>query len=268
MTRFLSILLLALVFSSCSEFQNALKSEDPKVKYDVAEKLYEKGKYTKALRLFEQIAPAMRGKPSAEKMFYMYAQSYYKSKQYYSAAYQFEQFTATFPRSEKLEEAAFLSAKSSYMLSPSYSLDQTDTSKAIDKLQTFIDAFPNSVLMAEANQLVKELREKLEKKAYEIAKQYHTTGEHFGDYNAAITAFDNFLVDYPGTSLKEDALYYKFDSSYLQAINSIPQLIVERLHTAKANYATLVKYKPETKYKKEADERLVKIDAELQKYSK
>src|SRR5690606_31592547 len=142
----------------CSEFQTALKSDDPKVKYDVAEKLYEKGKYTKAIRLFEQLGPVMRGKASAEKLFYMYAQSYYKTKQYYSASYQFEQFAASYPRSEKLEEAMFLSAKSSYMLSPSYSLDQADTYKAIDKLQNFIDGFPNSTLMSEANLLVKELR--------------------------------------------------------------------------------------------------------------
>jgi outer membrane protein assembly factor BamD len=268
MTRFFYILIVAILFSSCSEYQKALKSEDVSVKYAMAEKMYEKEKYSKAIRLFDQIAPSMRGKRQAEKLFYMYAQSYFKTKQYYSAAYQFEQFAASYPASSKVEEARFLSAKSSYMLSPSYSLDQADTYTAIDKLQNFIDAYPNSVLMAEANQLVKELREKLEKKAYEIAKQYHKTGEYFGDYKAAITAFDNFLIDYPGTPLKEDALYYKFDSSYLQAINSVPQLMEERLHAAKANYQALVKFRPDTKYKKEADERLAKIDTELQKYSK
>jgi len=268
MTRFLSILLIAIVFSACSPFQKALKSDDIAEKYRVGEQLYEKGKYAKALRLFEQLAPSLRGKPSAEKMFYMFAQSYYKTKQYYSAAYQFEQFAATYPGSTKLEEAAFLSAKSSYMLSPTYSLDQTDTYKAIDKLQLFIDRFPNSTLMAEANGLMKELREKLEKKAFETAKQYHTTGEYFGDYNAAITALDNFMIDFPGTSLKEDALYYKFDSSYLQAINSIPRLMEERLHTAKANYVALVKFKPDTKYKEEIDKKLANIETELQKYSK
>ena len=268
MTRFFYIVLVALVVSSCSEFQNALKSEDVKEKYDVAEKLYDKAKYVKALRLFDQLAPVMRGKPSGEKMFYMYAQSYYKSKQYYSASYQFESFTANYPGSTKVEEAAFLSAKSSYMLSPSYSLDQADTYKAVDKLQNFINSYPNSTYMGEANQLVKELREKLEKKAYEIAKQYHTTGEYFGDYKAAITALDNFLIDFPGTSLKEDALYYKFDASYLQAINSIPQLMQQRLTEAKSNYDVLVKFKGDTKYKEEADKKLAKIDSELQKYSK
>lgn len=268
MARFFYIVLIALVFSSCSQFQKALKSDDIKLKYETAEMLYEKGKYSKAIRLFEQIAPSYGGKPQAEKMFYMYSQSLYKTKQFYTAGYQFEKFTASYPRSAMIEEASFLGAKSYYQLSPRYSLDQGDTYKALDKLQAFINNYPNSQLMPEANQLVKELREKLEKKAYEIAKQYHKTGEYFGDYNAAIKAFDNFLIDFPGTPLKEDALYYKFDSSYLLAINSVPAKQQQRLTDAKANYAALVKFRPETKYKKEADESLAKIEVELQKFSK
>ena len=267
MARYLYVLLIAFTLTSCSQFQKALKSDDIKVKYEVAEKLYEKGKYSKAIRLFEQIAPSYRGKAQAEKMFYMYAQALYKTKQYYTAGYQFESFTAGYPRSEKIEEASFLGAKSYYFLSPRFSLDQNDTYKALDKMQAFINNFPNSQLMPEANQLVKELREKLEKKAYEIAFQYHKTGEYFGDYNAAIKAFDNFIIDFPGTSLKEDALYYKFDSAYRLAINSIPGKMQARLLDAKSHYVSLMKFKSDTKYKKEADESLAKIDAELQKFS-
>jgi outer membrane protein assembly factor BamD len=43
---------------------------------------------------------------------------------------------------EKVQEAAYLGAK--YSMLSVYSLDQTDTYKAIDKLQTFIDTYPNS----------------------------------------------------------------------------------------------------------------------------
>jgi len=268
MARFFYILLFACVLTSCSEFQKALKSEDIKVKYDVAEKLYEKGKYAKSIRLFEQIAPSYRGKPQAEKLFYMYAQALYKTKQYYTAGYQFESFTAGYPRSEKIEEASLLGAKSYYYLSPRYSLDQVDTYKALDKLQQFIDRFPNSQLMPEANQLVKELNEKLETKAFEIAKQYHATAEYFGDYNAALKTLDNFLIDFPGTPLKEDALFLKYDSSYQLAINSVPSKMLDRLEAAKVNYAALVKFKADTKYKEQADTMLARIDTELQKFSK
>jgi outer membrane protein assembly factor BamD len=264
MTKYVYILFIAVLITSCSPFQKALKSEDVKFKKEVAEQMYNKGKYEKAIRLFEQVAPSYKGKREAENMFYMYAQAYYKTEQYYLAGYQFESFAAGYPRSDKMEEAAFLGAKSYYHLSPVYSLDQVDTYKAIDKLQNFIDTYPNSQYMAEANQVVKELREKLEKKAYEIAKGYNT----IMDYKAAVKALDNFIIDYPGTPFKEDALYYKLDSSYQLAINSVPERMQERLNQAKGNYAALMKFRGDTKYKKQADEMLAKIETELQKFSK
>src|SRR5690606_4216493 len=168
MKNFFTIILLSLVFVSCSEYQTALKSDDLAVKYASAEKMYEKGKYSKAIRLFEQMASAYRGKPQAEKMFYMFAQSYYKTEQYYLSGYQFESFVGNYPRSEYVQEAAFLAAKSFSMKSPVYTLDQIDTYKAIDKLQAFIDRFPNSQYLGEANTIMQSLQDKLERKAYEV----------------------------------------------------------------------------------------------------
>ncbi len=96
--------------------------------------------------------------------FYLYSNSLYKSNQFYLAGYQFENFVATYPKSEKREEAAFLAAECFYRMSPVYSLDQTDTQKGLDKLQRFIDVYPNSEYLEKANSYVKELREKQEKK--------------------------------------------------------------------------------------------------------
>jgi outer membrane protein assembly factor BamD len=264
MKKIISLLLLIVVFSSCNEYQKALKTEDVAVKFDMATKLYESGKYTKAIRIFEQIAPAYRGKPQAEKLFYMFAQSYYKTKQYYLAGYQFESFVSGYPKSEKIQEAAYLGAKSYSMLSPVYSLDQKDTFKAIEKLQAFIDNYPNSEYLAEANATVKVLTEKIEKKVYENAKGYNT----ISDYKSAIVAFDNFLGDYPGTTYKEDALFYKYDSAYQLAINSIPAKMEERLNVAKTAHSNLVKFNANSKYKKTADEMLARIEKDLQKFNK
>jgi outer membrane protein assembly factor BamD len=256
-------LLVTLLLISCSEYQKALKSEDVATKFSVAEKLYDAKKYTKAIALFEQIAPAYRGKPQAENLFYMYSQSLYKTKQYYSAGYQFESYASSYPKSEKVEEASFLAVKSYSKLSPVYSLDQGETSKSIDKVQGFIDRYPNSTYLPEANEIAKMLRNKIEKKEYEIAKQLHT----ISNYKAAMITFDNFISDFPGTPYKEDALFYKFDSAYLLAINSIPNKMEERLLTSKVAYQNLVKFKADTKYLKQADSNLKAIDAELQKIS-
>lgn len=267
MKKLLSLLLLLLVAVSCGEYQKALKSDDVAVKYAAAEAMYDKGKYEKAIRLFEQMAPLYRGKPQAEKMFYMFAQSYYKTNQFYLAGYQFESFASSYPKSDKAQEAAFLGAKSYSKLSPVYSLDQTDTYKAIDKLQSFIDRYPNSEFISDANTLVKGLQEKLERKAFENAKGYHTVGEFNRTYAPAITALENFIIDYPGTPYKEQALYYKFDSSYLQAMNSVESKRQERLFSAKNAYSALLKHNPNTEYKVEVDQKLATIEKELQQYA-
>jgi outer membrane protein assembly factor BamD len=268
MNKFLYILLFSVLFVACSPYQKALKSEDLAYKYEIATQKYEKGKYEKAIRLFEQIAGPNRGKPQAEKLFYMFAQSYYKTGQYVLAGYQFESFAATYPKSEHREEAYFLSAKSYSMLSPVYSLDQVDTEKAIDKLQTFINTYPNSTHFEEANKIIVELRDKLEKKAFEVAKAYGMVQNPINDYKAGIKSLDNFISDYPGSKYKEEALYYKFDFSYNYALKSIASKVEERLNSAKLAYAGLMRYKPDTKYKKDADEKLAQIEIELQKFSK
>jgi outer membrane protein assembly factor BamD len=262
--KIVTLLLVVVLFYSCNEYQKALKTEDVAVKFDVSTKLYESGKYSKAIRLFEQMAPSYRGKPQAEKLFYMYAQSYFKTKQYYLAGYQFESFVSGYPKSEKIEEAAFLAAKSFSMLSPVYSLDQTDTFKAIDKLQAFIDSYPNSTNLPEANKTLKVLNEKIEKKVYENAKGYNTVM----DYKAALVAFDNFIADYPGTPFKESALFYKYDSAFQLAINSVPSKMEERLNVAKIAYSNLIKFKADTQYRDKADQMLVQIEKKLQNFTK
>jgi outer membrane protein assembly factor BamD len=264
MKKIVSLLIVVTLFYSCGEYQKALKNEDVAAKFEMATKMYDAGKYTKAIRLFEQLATSYRGKPQAEKLFYMFSQSYYKTKQYYLAGYQFEAFVSGYPRSEKVQEAAFLGAYSYSKLSPVYSLDQSDTVKALEKLQAFIDNYPNSEYIPQANEAVQKLNGKLEKKAYENAKGYNT----ISDYKSALIAFDNFIADFPGTPLKEDALFYKYDSAYQLAINSIPSKMEERLHVAQTAYANLMKFKSDTKYKEKADEMNARVETDLQKFTK
>lgn len=267
-----SILILACALSSCSEYQKVLKSEDIALKFKVGDSLFEEGKYEKANRLFAQIVPKYRGKPQAQKLMYLYSKSFYEMKEYYTAGYQFERFVSSYPKSEKKEEAAFLSAKSYYMLSPKYSKDQKETKDAIEKLQEFINLYPNSQYVSEANTLIKELDFKLEKKAFEIAKQFN----HISDYKASIKSFDNFIFEFPGSTLREDALFYRLDSAYKLAINSIElkrtaegivKLKKNRLEKAKEYFNAFKKAYANSKYIAEAEEMAETLHRELETYS-
>lgn len=262
MKKLFYILTLTLVFTSCSKYQRALKSEDLSEKFKVGKEMYEAGKYNKANRIFVQIVPKYRGRPQAEKLMYMYSKTFYFNKEYYTANYQMERFVNSYPKSEKVEEIAFLAAKSYYNISPVYSKEQRETIDAVEKLQMFINMYPESQYLAEANELVKELDHKLEKKAFGIAKQYN----RISDYQASIKSFDNFLLDYPGSSFKEEALYYRFDAAYKLTINSVEWKKEERANKAISYYNSLKKSFAESKHMSEANTMVDELNTILKQY--
>lgn len=257
------ILITFLVFTSCNEYQKALKSEDVAVKFKMGEQLYNDGKYNKASRLFTQIVPAYRGKPQAEKLMYLDADCYYHTGQNYLAGYRFERFATSYPRSEKLEEALYKSALSYSALSPVYSKEQHETNNALEKLQLFANLYPESLYMPKINELVKELQYKLELKAYSIAKQYN----HISDFKASITAFDNFIADFPGTSLREKALFYKFDSAYQLAMRSVEYKKEQRLNDAISIYNNFKRSHSESEFINDADQMVEDLKQQLEQYS-
>lgn len=269
MRQLLPFLFFIILLGSCSEYQKVLKATDVKAKYDMAEKFYKEGEYAKANRLFEQIAPKYVGKPQGERVLFFFADSYFKIGDYNTAGYQFERFLKSYPKSDKAIEAAFMGAKSYYELSPRYSLDQTDTDKALQKLQIFINTYSDSEYMDEANKMAEELTTKKERKAFEVAKQYNSLGEFdYSILSSAIASLDNFLTDFPGSVYREDALYYKIEATTNMAINSYENKKQERLQEARTAYNDLIKYFPETKYKAQADNLLKKINNETQDLSK
>lgn len=257
------LLVAVVLLSSCSAYQDVLKNDDIKAKYTFADSLYSQGKYKKALKLWEQIVPLYRGRPQAERVSYLYANTFYELGDYYQGGYQFERFVKSFPQSEKREEAAYKSAESYYNRSPRFNLDQGDTYIAMGKLQDFINQYPDSERLDDANAKVQELNQKIERKAYEIAKGYNKIGESRGTFPNAIKAFDNFLLDFPGSKYREDALYWKFNSAYQLALGSVRRRKAERLEDAKEAYNALEKYFPEGKYSEQAAEEVAAINEAL-----
>ncbi|CAM1347053.1 outer membrane protein assembly factor BamD [Tenacibaculum insulae] len=263
------LVLMLLVLSSCGEYHKVLNKGSIEDQYKMAVKMYETQKYSKALRLFEKVTPSYRGKPQMERIQFMVSQSNFNIKDYASAGYYFNRFTRNYPKSSKREEAAFLSALSYYKASPSFSLDPTDTNKALESFQGFIDKYPNSDKQEEANKYYKELRSKLEKKSFEIAKVYYNTaGYDSRNYRAAIVAFDNLLEDYLGTKYKEEALYYRLKAAHDFVLKSTDRRKSERIKTAIKAYDKLKRSFPESKFMEESNEMLATLNKEQEQLVK
>ena len=243
MSRLFLLILLSFLMVSCNDYQKLLNSSENEVdKYNAAEEYYENGEFRRANALIEQIIPSYRGKPQGERLVFFFANSYFETRSYYSAAIQFENFIKSYPNSQRIQEAYFMEAKSYFMLSPLYTLDQDDTFTGIDKLQVFINRFPNSEYVAEALELIEQLQNKIEKKEFEVSKQYYT----IRDYSSAIKSLDNFIADNPGTIFREEALYYRWLSQYEIAVNSIESRINERVTELERSLENFLRYYPDT----------------------
>jgi len=253
--------MLSSLLFSCGEYQKVLNRGTSEDQYKMAVKMYESEKYSKALSLFEKVTPVYRGKPQMERIQFMVAQSNFNTKNYNLAGYYFDRFTNNYPKSSKREEAAFLSAYSYKLSSPVFSLDQTDTDKALGSFQSFINTYPASDRIDEANLHYKELRYKLEKKAFEIAKTYYRTADYdLRNYKAAIQAFDNMLSDYLGSKFKEEALYYRLKAAHDFVLKSTKRSKEPRIKDAILAYEKLVRNFPESKYLVESNEMLATLN--------
>ena len=263
------LLVIILVAGSCkSKFEKLKASNDNAKKYQAALALYNKKKYSKALELFETLVQRYRGQAQAEDLYYYYAYANYNLKDYTSARYHFKTFADTYPQSLRAEECRFMEAYCYYLDSPIYSLDQENTTKAIETLQLFINLYPKSERVAEAGKLIQNLRDKLEKKSYENSKLYLT----IGDYNAAVMAFGNTLRDYPDTKYAEEIDFLTIKAQYLYADHSRPYVQIDRFSQVISYEQQFAEKYPSSKYlhdalayKKDSEDGIVTAKRELER---
>lgn len=218
--------------TSCSDFNLALKSDSLEYKLEVAEKYYAAESWDRAIPLLEELIVAYRSTVTSERVNYLHAKSYMGMKDYTLAGYYLANFTRTFPKSQYAEECAFLSAVCFYKNSPNYELDQVDTRNAIDQLQLFMVRYPNTTLKDSCNNLIDELRTKLEVKAYHGADQYF----RMRNYQAASVAFRNFVREWPNSRFREDAMLIILKADHHLAMNSVESKKLDRLKDAIKSY--------------------------------
>lgn len=249
MVRFFFLASIIFLLFSCSEYNRALKSKDKAYKMEVADGYFQKEDYLKALAIYEECIPICRGQACGELVYWRYAYCHYGIEDYYLASYYFRTFAKTYPSGQYTEEASFLSAYCHYKNSPRWSLDQTDTRKAIDEMQLFMNRYPESTRIDTCNSLVSELRHKLEKKQYRTAIQYYKTKR----YRAAVVALENVLAAYPNSQYREDIMFHQLKANYDLAIHSVDAKKEQRLKNTIATYHTFVDHYAASKHMNEAE---------------
>ena len=239
-----------IAMSSCkSQYELLLNSNDADAKYEAAFEYFNLNKYSKAAALFESLAVLTDGTERDDTVRYYWGLSNYKFKDYYTAETNFDQFIQSYPRSPFTSEARYLRLDCLYRQTLRYELDQSPTYKAINEISAYILEYPSNVHMQECRDMLVELNERLDKKAYEAAKLYYK----MEDYLASRVAFKNVLKDDAENMYREDILYYIAMSSYKYAHQSVPEKQKERYLAFVDDYLNFIGEIPESQYRRELD---------------
>jgi outer membrane protein assembly factor BamD len=251
--KLLAVLLIIpfLMLEGCSsQFTKVLKSTDYEYKLKKADEYYVNKKFKYAEQLYQELFPVFKGSDKFEELYYKYAYCSYYQKNYVEAENLFQGFLGVFPNSSRAEEIAYMHALTFYKQSPNVQLDQSNTTKSIGMMQSFISSYPNTSRIADANQIIAKCRAKLEEKDYLAAKLYY----NLQMYQAAGIAFTNLLNSYPESTKGDDYMLMAVKSYYEFAKLSVFEKQEERYAKVTTEYFDFADRYPESELLKQAED--------------
>lgn len=237
-----------------------MRDKNPEVKLQAAYAYFEKKDYFRSSMLFEDVLPFYRATQESQDIYYFLAECKFNTTEYDYAAILYKNYIETFPNGKYYEAANFRFALCNYVESFPPELDPTNTHRAIENLQLFINVFPSSPYIDTCNKLIDLCRAKMEKKAYDNAYMYY----NIQNYKSSMVSFKNFIRDFPETDRMQESIYYMVRSAYLLALNSVEEKKKDRLRDVIKMVADNESEMRSSKYHKELQEMRQEADDRLQ----
>lgn len=254
MRKFFLWILLAVTLSSCGEYQRILKSDNANEKLEYAKRAFENKKYVQAATVLEGIVTVFKGTEKAEESLYLLALCYYENKDYLTSGEYFKSYYTRYPKGKYTETARYLSGYGYYLDSPEPQLDQSGTIKAIEELQAFLEYFPKSDKVTQAQNAIFELQDKLTLKELQNATLYYNLGNYLGNnYESAVVVARNAIKNYPYSKYKEDLEFLILKSRYQEASQSVSEKKADRFRTVMDEYYSYINNYPDSPNREEAD---------------
>src|SRR5512146_1632306 len=151
--RFLAVFLvgLALVAAGCGSSEKSTTQMGVEERFTHAKALFDDKDYLEAINEFTVITLQYQGSAhAADAQFYL-GECRFQRGEYLLASFEYGVVKRNYPASPRVQEAQYKLALSYYMLSPKSSLDPQYTKRAIDEFQQFVEYYPSSPLVADAD---------------------------------------------------------------------------------------------------------------------
>lgn len=246
--------LCALAFCSCGEYQKAQKSTDPNYKLDFARRAFDQKKYVQASTVLEDIVSVLKGTEKAEEALYLLGMSNYENKDYVNSGTYFKTYYQRYPKGKYAELARYYCGYGYYLDSPEPQLDQSGTLTAIEELQGFLDYYPTSDKVPQAQNAIFELQDKLTLKELQNAQLYYNLGNYMGNnYESAVIVAKNAIKNYPYSRYKEDLEMLVLKARYQEARQSVAEKQADRFRSVIDEYYSFINNYPDSPMRAEAD---------------
>ena len=198
--NFILLFISIVIIASCAGNKPAeqLSFEE---RYKRGQEFLENKKYYNAQQEFQIIVLSGSHTELGDDAQFYLAESYFKNKEYILAISEYERLTRKMKFSPFVENSRWRICEAYVAESPKYYHDQSNTEKALQKLQEFIEEYPESEFRDNANATVKKLRNKLAEKIDETALLYIKLHA----YDSAVVAYEDLLSQYYDTDFADDA---------------------------------------------------------------
>ena len=252
MKKVVFLLMMTVLLSSCGEYNKILKSTDYELKYSYAKKYFNAKQSSKSATLLDDLVTICKGTAYAEESLYLLAQSYYGQKDYQTASQYFETYYTTYPKGEFTELSRFYSGYGLYLDSPDPRLDQSQTYKAIEQLQLYLENYPQSERAEEAQNIMFELQEKLAYKELMATRLYFNLGTYMGNnFQSCVITAQNALKNYPYSKYREEFMFLIIRAKYELALVSVEEKLQGRYRDVVDEYYNYMNEYPEGNYVKQ-----------------
>lgn len=251
--KLLFLVLLVSLFYACGEYNKVLKSRDPELKYTYAKKYFDEKKYGRAATLLEEIQTIYGGRSKEQEILFLLAQSYFYDKDYISATSRYNRYFNKFPKGDYAESAKFNAAYAMYLDSAIVELDQSNTYKAIEGFQSFLEYFPQSDKARESERYMLDMQSRLAQKELNSARLYFNLGYFMGNnYESCVVTAKEALKRYNFEPYGEEFQILIVRSKFEEAELSLDSRKPIRYRNVMDEHFNYMNMYPEGKYVKES----------------
>lgn len=185
---------------ACSR-QTDIFEDDLSYRYEQGMEYFDSEKYSKAETEFTLIIQNNPGSSLALEAQYYLAESIYFQDRFAEAEVEFDRYIRFSNDSQRIEKARFRSCECAFMSANEYLFDQGYSAEILDKLQFFIEEYPQSIFGEEIISYMHNVRKRLARKEYETARLYLKLKE----FESARIYFQNVVDNYYDTEFADEA---------------------------------------------------------------